>query len=187
MKRLILTAVSVILCAALVACGSGTSGASSSAPASEPASAASSANSEPEELVMPVVAGSNAYDITTSLENNGLPEAERSSTSDGYTFTATSPDYSYTINTDKDYALSSAEYYVFAEDNGFLGFCASFPYDAADSQTAMDWVNENLGNDAETTIGDATFTLSNGESGPVLKVSAQGRDDYLLAKLEAAE
>ena len=186
MKRLILTAVSVILCAALVACGSGASGTPSSAPASA-ASVASSASSEPEELVMPVVAGSNAYDITTSLENNGLPEAERSSTSDGYTFTATSSDYSYTINTDKDYALSSAEYYVFAEDNGFLGFCASFPYDAADSQTAMDWVNENLGNDAETTIGDATFTLSNGESGPVLKVSAQGRDDYLLAKLEAAE
>ena len=186
MKRLILTAVSVILCAALVACGSGASGTPSSAPASA-ASVASSASSEPEELVMPVVAGSNAYDITTSLENNGLPEAERSSTSDGYTFTATSSDYSYTINTDKDYALSSAENYVFAEDNGFLGFCASFPYDAADSQTAMDWVNENLGNDAETTIGDATFTLSNGESGPVLKVSAQGRDDYLLAKLEAAE
>lgn len=187
MKRLILTAVSVILCAALVACGSGASGASSGAPASEPASVASSASSELEELVMPVVVGSNAYDITVSLEKNGLPEAERSSTSDGYTFTATSPDYSYTINTDKDYALSSAEYYVFAEDNGFLGFCASFPYDAADSQAAMDWVNENIGNDAETTIGDATFTLSNGESGPVLKVSALGRDDYLLAKLEAAE
>lgn len=184
MKKIVLTVAAALLCAALVACGSGTSGASSSAPASEPAS---SASSEPEELVMPVVAGSNAYDITVSLEKNGLPEAERSSTSDGYTFTATSSDYSYTINTDKDYALSSAEYYVFTEDNGFLGFCASFPYDAADSQAAMDWVNENIGNDAETTIGDAAFTLSNSESGPVLKVSAQGRDDYLMAKLEAAE
>lgn len=186
MKKIVLTVAAALLCAVLVACGSGASGTPSSAPASA-ASVASSASSEPEELVMPVVAGSNAYDITTSLENNGLPEAERSSTSDGYTFTATSSDYSYTINTDKDYALSSAEYYVFAEDNGFLGFCASFPYNAADSQAAMDWVNENIGNDAETTIGDATFTLSNSESGPVLKVSAQGRDDYLMAKLEASE
>lgn len=186
MKKIVLTVAAALLCAVPVACGSGASGTPSSAPASA-ASVASSASSEPEELVMPVVAGSNAYDITTSLENNGLPEAERSSTSDGYTFTATSSDYSYTINTDKDYALSSAEYYVFAEDNGFLGFCASFPYNAADSQAAMDWVNENIGNDAETTIGDATFTLSNSESGPVLKVSAQGRDDYLMAKLEASE
>lgn len=184
MKKIILTAAAVLLCTALAACGSSASNTPSSAPTSEPASVASS---EAEELVMPVVAGSNAYDITVSLENNGLPEAERSSTSDGYTFTATSSDYSYTINTDKDYALSSAEYYVFTEDNGFLGFCASFPYDAADSQAAMDWVNENIGNDAETTIGDATFALFNGESGPVLKVSAQGRDDYLMAKLEATE
>ena len=192
MKLKLLAAVAA--CAiALTAC----SGAESAAPSSESQSESQSqaeaveeeegTGEQEEALVMPVVAGSNAYDITVSLEQNGLPEATRTEASDGYTFTATNTEYSYTINTDKDYALSYAEYQVFGDDNGYLGFCASFPYDTADSEGAMDWVNSNIGTDAETTIGDATFTLTTNDQGPVLKVSAQGRDEYLMQKMEAAE
>ena len=183
----------VAACAiALTACGGG---ADSSVTSTEPQAESQSETVGEEEaagtqeaaLVMPVVAGSNAYDITVSLEQNGLPEATRTEASDGYTFTATDENYSYTINADKDYALSYAEYQVFGEDNGFLGFCASFPYDAADGEATMAWVNDNIGTDAETTVGDATFTLTTNDQGPVLKVSAFGRDEYLMQKLEAAE
>ena len=52
------------------------------------------------ETTIPVVPGSNAYDITV-FKNKGLPEADRSNSSDGYTFSATNEQYSYTINTDK--------------------------------------------------------------------------------------
>lgn len=135
------------------------------------------------ETVIPVVPGSNAYDITVSLKNNGLPEADRSDNSDGYTFSATNEQYSYTINTDKNYALSSAKYYVFEEDNGFLGFCASFPYDGSDGDSAMNWVNENIGTNASTTISGVDFILSVGNQGPILEIKAEGRDKYLQQQL----
>ena len=131
------------------------------------------------EINIPVVAGSNAYDITVSLKNNGLPEAERIDNADGYTFTATNEQYSYTINTDKNYALSSAKYYVFGEDDGFLGFCASFPYNGSDSNSAMSWVNENIGTDANTNINGVDFILSVGNQGPILEIKAEGVDKYL--------
>lgn len=192
MKLKLLAAVAA--CAiVLTACGGAEGAVSGSEVQSESQSQAEvveeeeSTGEQEEALVMPVVVGSNAYDITVSLEQNGLPEATRTEASDGYTFTATNADYSYTINTDKDYALSYAEYQVFGDDNGYLGFCASFPYDAADSESAMDWVNANIGTEAETTIGDATFTLTTNDQGPVLKVSAPGRDEYLMQKMEAAE
>ena len=150
---------------------------------SESGNISESSTASDAESTVPVVKGSNAYDITVSLEEKGLPGADRSETSDGFTFTATNTDYSYTIKTDEDYALSYADYYVFGEDNGFLAFCASFPYDAADSQAIMSWVNENIGTEAQTTIGDAEFYLSVAETGPMLKVQAVGRSEYLENKI----
>ena len=135
------------------------------------------------ETTIPVVPGSNAYDITVSLKNKGLPEADRSNSSDGYTFSATNEQYSYTINTDKNYALSSAKYYVFGDDNGFLGFCASFPYDGSDGNSAMKWVNDNIGTNVGTTINGVDFVLSVGNQGPILEIKADGRDEYLQQQL----
>ena len=53
------------------------------------------------ETTIPVVPGSNAYDITVSLKNKVCLKTDRSNSSDGYTFSATNEQYSYTINTDK--------------------------------------------------------------------------------------
>lgn len=132
---------------------------------------------------MPVIKGSNAYDITVSLEDRGISGAERAEVSDGYTFTAANSQYSYTISTDENYAISYAKYYIFVEDDGFLAFCASFPYDECDSEAAMQWVNDNIGTEASTTIGDAEFVLSLEESGPTLEIKAIGRDEYLTEKV----
>lgn len=132
---------------------------------------------------MPIVAGSNAYDFTVSLKQNGMPEAERSNTSDGFQFTAVNSDYSYTIQTDSQYQISYGEFMVLSEDNGFLGFCASFPCDANSGTEAQSWVNEHIGEETSTTIGDAEFILSNGNQGPMLKIKAIGRDEYVENKL----
>lgn len=132
---------------------------------------------------MPIVAGSNAYDFTVSLKQNGMPEAERSNTSDGFQFTAVNSDYSYTIQTDSQYQISYGEFMVLSEDNGFLGFCASFPCDANSGTEAQSWVNEHIGEETSTTIGDAEFILSNGNQGPMLEIKAIGRDEYVENKL----
>ncbi len=132
---------------------------------------------------MPIVAGSNAYDFTVSLKQNGMPEAERSNTSDGFQFTAVNSDYSYTIQTDSQYQISYGEFMVLSEDNGFLGFCASFPCDANSGTEAQSWVNEHIGEETSTTIGDAEFILSNGDQGPILEIKAIGRDEYVMNQL----
>ena len=132
---------------------------------------------------MPIVAGSNAYDFTVSLKQNGMPEAERSATSDGYSFTAADSNYSYSIETDSEYRISYGRFMVLSEDNGFLGFCASFPCDANSGTEAQSWVNDHVGEETSTIIGSAEFILSNGNQGPILEIKAIGRDEYVENKL----
>lgn len=153
--------------------------------ASESQSANQENNANGQESEMPIIAGSNAYDISLSLkENAGLPEAERADQSDGYLFSASNSNYQYSITTDKSYAVSYARFFVTGEDDGFLGYCASFPYDSSSSDEAMKWVNDNIGTEATTTIGDAIFTLSVGNNGPILEIKAIGRDDYVANALK---
>lgn len=191
MKKVIATAMIIAMVAGLAACGSGSSKPSST-PEPTPEAAqipdnTSEPESTPESAVVPVVAGSNAYDITVSLEGNGLPEANRMDMGvDCYTFSATNAEYSYEIQTDKEYAVAYMQCFVFDKDNGFLGFCASFPRDDGKSAEAQEWVNANVGTEAETVIGDATYTLSVGTQGPILTVKAAGWDEYQDAALNAA-
>lgn len=138
--------------------------------------------SEPSSVLtsdMPIISGSNAYDFTESLEQNGMPEAERTSTTDGYSFSSVDADYSYSIETDTEYQISYGRFMVLSEDNGFLGFCASFPCDANSGTEAQSWVNNHIGKETSTTIGNAEFILSNGTQGPILEIKAIGRDDYV--------
>ncbi len=138
------------------------------------------------ELVVPIISGSQAYDIILSLDENGVPQPETQEVSDGYMWSATTSEYSYIINSDANHAVSAASFMVLSEtaDTAFLSFCASMPYDNADTDVASTWVQENIGNEATTTIGDAVFTLSVGTEGlPILDIKAIGRDDYLISKL----
>ncbi len=191
MKKVIATAMIIAMVASLAACGGGSSESTSTPePAPEVAQLPDNTpepESPPESAVVPVVAGSNAYDITVNLKGNGLPEANRSEMGeDCYIFSATNAQYSYEIQTDKDYAVGYMQCFVFDQDNGFLGFCASFPRDDGKSAEAQVWVNANVGTEAETVIGDATYTLSVGTQGPILTVKSAGWDEYQDAALNAA-
>lgn len=185
MKKVIATAMIIAMVAGLVACGGG-----SSEPTSTPEptpEVEQVPESTPEPAAVPVVAGSNAYDVTISLKKNGLPEATRSEMGeDCYIFSATNAQYSYEIQTDKDYAVGYMQCFVFDQDNGFLGFCASFPRDDGKSAEVQEWVNANVGTEAETVIGDATYTLSVGTQGPILTIKAAGWDEYQEEVLSAA-
>lgn len=138
--------------------------------------------SEPEGTV-PIIAGSNAYDMTVSLEEYKFPTATRTDISDGFQFDSMNSDYSYTIVTDKDYAISYAKCMALADNSDLLAFFATFPYDTMDQEAAQQWVKDNAGKEATTQIGDAIYTLSNGNQGAILEISAVGREEYLKEKL----
>lgn len=139
-------------------------------------------SSQPKKTV-PIIAGSNAYDMTVSLEEYKFPTATRTDTSDGFQFDSMNSDYSYTIVTDKDYAISYAKCMALADNSDLLAFFATFPYDTMDQEAAQQWVKDNAGKEATTQIGDAIYTLSNGNQGAILEISAVGREEYLKEKL----
>lgn len=195
MKKIVLFALAFVLALSLAACVNYASSSqpqeSASVPASQPDSEPASEAFEDNELVMPVVAGSNAYDVTVSLEDTGI-ECERSakSSTDGYYFSGANDTNTHiiSIETDKDYAVGYIRAdFMGNEYDGYLGFVASFPRDDGTEQDAMDWVNENYGTDTTTTFGNATYELYVTDNGGCLIIKADGYDDYALAVLKAAE
>lgn len=150
---------------------------------SSESSVAEESSSQPQKDV-PIIAGSNAYDMTVSLEEYKFPTATRTDISDGFQFDSVNSDYSYTIVTDKDYAISYAKCMVLGDNSDLLAFFATFPYDTMDQETAQQWVKDNTGKEATTQIGDAIYTLSNGNQGAILEISATGREEYLKEQLK---
>lgn len=130
----------------------------------------SSVPADPSKLA--VIKGSQVIDIIESLDAQGIPSVEGVETEYGYQYNSSNSDYAYKISTDKDNKVKLAVFEVLTEDQGYLGYCASMPYDTADSDKATEWVRENIGSDLSITIGDALFQLSNSETGPVLTIQA---------------
>lgn len=131
------------------------------------------------------IPGSNAADIRIGLKDTGgIPKGEISDAAD----TSLSAKYctssteiagagvslSYNLSLDADEAITTAvfsviSYQVAANEDllefakSYLSYCASMPYDTADSASAQEWVKTNLAdyaNSPKTTIGDATFKLA---------------------------
>ena len=129
---------------------------------------------------VPAIKGSQAYDIIISLEETGIPKADAMETTDGFSFSSTTASYSYYIETNSKHEVMCAKFMVLdGNDDGYLGFCGSMPYDKADSN-AQQWVNDNIGTDATETFGDAIYTLSVGDQGPILTIKAVGYDEYVM-------
>ena len=137
---------------------------------------------------MPVIAGSDATDIVLDLQQTaGLEESQTVDGDGSITYTAANEKYIYSILTDASGAVASAQFHYLAgkDTEGFLSHCATMPYDGADIEAASQWVESNLGTDAKTEIGGAQFELSQGSTGPILRIYANGIDDYLADKLIA--
>ena len=133
---------------------------------------------------MPVIKGSQAYDIILELESTGIPKAEAKDNSDGFDFDSVTADKSYSITTNSSHEIAQATFMVLNNTNdGYLGFCATMPYDTAASEEARTWVEENWGKEATTEFGDAVYEMSIGNQGPVLTIKAKGYDEYLLSSL----
>lgn len=132
---------------------------------------------------VPTIKGSQAYDIVLSLEEQGLSAPDAVPTQDGYSWTYNDSSYSYYISSNTSHEVISASFTSLSQDNGFLAFCATMPYDSSDANKAQAWVSDNFGTDATITIGDADFKLTGGDN-PSLSINAQGFEDYVLSKVE---
>ena len=129
-----------------------------------------------DEDVAPGIKGSQAYDIIIDLDNNGIPKAETVNTSYGYQYDSMTSEYGYSITANSKHEIMCATFYLMNDDNSFMTHCATMPYDSADTEAASKWVEENIGSEAETTIGEAKFILYNGTNGPVLTIQDPGFD-----------
>lgn len=137
------------------------------------------------ETKMPGIPGSQAYDVVIGLENNGIPKPETVSIDDGYRWDAVTAEYSYGVEANKNHEVSYAEFMVLngEDDNGYLAYCATIPYDTSNKEQVTKWISENIGTDAETEIGDAVFVLSQGTQGPILEIKSIERDSYVKSKI----
>lgn len=137
------------------------------------------------ENTIPSIKGSQAYDIILGLEDNGIPKADAINNDDGFQFNSTTIEYSYSITTNSDHEVMCASFMVLSPEDskGYLAYCATLPYDTADPEKATQWVTDNIGSEAETAIGDAIFTITQGNQGPILVVKAMGYDEYVLSKI----
>lgn len=136
------------------------------------------------------IEGSYIKDIQLGVANFGMNDDSAESAPDGapYRWSATKswnfPDtdvlIDYSIIGDVDSQLISGSFgaswdglsdnnIFIAAAETYLGFIATMPYDASDTATAKQWVQDNLvavaGSDPiSTTIGDAVFTISGTET-----------------------
>ena len=110
---------------------------------------------------LPCIDGSFVYDIVLGLDELGIPKPETLIGDDFYTWNSYTLDYGYNIIGSKDQEIAAATFTILSEtaDLYYLRYCSSINYDEGDPDTAMLWVEENIGTEATTTIGDAKFTL----------------------------
>ncbi len=154
---------------------------------------------EPRQKTLIGIPGSNATDIRVGLEQaGGIPKGEikdAAETSFSSKYCASSMEISgtgvtlaYNLSLDDNKAITTAVFSIIssqaARNEDLLGFaqsyfsyCASMPYDTADTVNAQEWVSQNLSdyaNSPQTTIGDAKFSIAatvNTETGGIVDLT----------------
>ena len=129
---------------------------------------------------MPIIEGTQAYDIIYSLEDMGFTVPDSVDTDDGYSWTSSNSEGSYTIEANSDHEVGYAKFMSLNGASDFISYCATMPADNIDSEQARQWVTNNAGNEVRETFGDALFELSNGTQGPILQIKSLDWDQYLI-------
>ena len=136
------------------------------------------------------IPGSSATDIKLNLEKWNIPEAspEASSSFDGMTYSSstidsdTGAELRYYIAAANSFEIINATFTVTNTNainkndflllsKGFLSYCATTPYAAADSSKAKSWVEKNIalanktGKIIKMVIGNVEFSMYGNENG----------------------
>lgn len=136
---------------------------------------------------------SNAMPVLEGIDFNAIPDlinnliafddATKEEKENGYIVTAFSKDekYYYAIDTNENLKIGCATFCVLEGDDtdNFLSTCATLAYTSSSPDDAKQWVQKNIGTTTSKTFGNALFELSVKDSGPVLKISADGYNDYI--------
>lgn len=136
---------------------------------------------------------SNAMPVLEGINFNTIPKlvntvaAFRDNTKEekenGYMLTAFSEDekYYYAIDTDENLKIGCATFCVLEGDDtdNFLTTCATLAYTSSSPDAAKQWIQDHIGTTTSKTFGNAVFELSVRGSSPVLKISADGYNDYI--------
>lgn len=105
---------------------------------------------------------------------------------DSTLYTYGNAEYSFDVETNSKNEVNYVEMLVYSGDdykNFFLAI-SRFEYNSADKQKAFNWINDNLGKEATTKIGDANFKLSlTTTKKPVLEVYSDGNENYQKEQL----
>ena len=155
----------------------------------ESVEATESTSTEDSTATMPVLSGTDFYILMENLTTQQpFEDYTLTSASDGAYYDAFSSDYRYyySVHTNESAEIGSAEFYLMSDDSddSFLTYCASLPYDTSEPEKAQNWVEKNIGKEKTKSFGDAIYTLSNGEQGPILTIKATGYDEYLNQKTD---
>lgn len=129
----------------------------------------------------PGIAGSNAYDVIGSLRDMGY-ELERSSIAAGYGWIFQKfVDGAYVtldLACNKDYEICAANFTMTGNDNGWLYFASTLPYDAANESLTAELVKSD--SEKSITIGDAVWTIQPLENGKWVKVAHPDYEEWCL-------
>lgn len=125
----------------------------------------------------PGLDGSNAYDITVSLEGMGfdIGKRQRTAAKDGYTWSVShwtaDAYYSAVIETNDDYEIYDATFVV-TGDATYLPWAATLPHDQSQQESTVAWVKEcqRSAQEATITVGDAVWTYKPSNGGGILRV-----------------
>ncbi len=154
---------------------------------------------EPQQKTLVGIPGSNATDIRVGLEQaGGIPKGEiKDAAETGFStkycsssmeIAGTGVTLAYNLSFDDNKAITTAVFSIIssqsARNEDLLGFaqsyfsyCASMPYDTADTSKAQEWVSQNLSdyaNSPQTTIGNAKFSIAatvNAETGDIVDLT----------------
>ena len=177
MKKTLAVILAIMMLSIMVACGSSDTEVVPS-PTATPAPTAEIGD-------MPTIPGSNAYDAVVALSENGIPQPAPQHTDDGFRWDSNNDKYAYTFIANSDHEIAYMKNMVLSGDGkNYILYCGTLIYDTADEKAAEAFINENFGKEAETTIGDAIFKLSKGNTGVILEIEAIGYAEYLDAQLD---
>lgn len=149
---------------------------------------------EPAQNIQPGIKGSQTYDVVLSLKDKGIPKAETQSKKDPHGNTIYSHSSSammdgvmvtYSIISNQNHEVSQATFSVSGKgETWYLPYCATMPYDAADGESAADWVEKNMKKEAQTQIGEAIFSIvPNKNGGATLHITCVGYEEWVWENL----
>lgn len=143
-------------------------------------------------MVKAGIVGSNAYDITVTLDERGFDIGKRqeTATKDGYTWYISSSidgtSYIAQIETNRKYEIYDATFIMTGTDATYLPWAATFPHDLAEQESTVAWVKDQQSRKEAgmITVGDAIWIYTPSESGGILRVQSSEASVYADAMLD---